>query len=95
VLQAAPGKIVFRFHSRDLHFVLAPTKDGKPVRFKVRLDGAAPGDNHGSDSAPDGTGEVREPRLYQLIRQQGRIEGRTFEIEFLDPGVQALDFTFG
>jgi thiol-disulfide isomerase/thioredoxin len=95
VLQAAPGKIVFRFHSRDLHFVLAPTKDGKPVRFKVTLDGVAPSDNHGSDAAPDGTGEVREPRLYQLIRQQGRIEDRTFEIEFLDPGVHALDFTFG
>jgi hypothetical protein len=95
VLQAVPGKIVFRFHSRDLHFVLAPTKDGKPVRFKVTLDGAAPGDNHGSDSAPDGTGEVREPRLYQLIRQKGRIGDHTFEIEFLDPGVQALDFTFG
>jgi thiol-disulfide isomerase/thioredoxin len=95
VLQATPGMIVFRFHSRDLHFVLAPTKDGKPVRFKVTLDGAAPGDNHGSDSAPDGTGEVREPRLYQLIRQKGRIEDHTFEIEFLDPGVQALDFTFG
>jgi len=95
VLQVAHGKIVFRFHGRDLHLVLAPTKDGKPVRFKVTLDGAAPGDNCGSDSAPDGTGEVHEPRLYQLIRQKGPIEDRTFEIEFLDPGVQALDFTFG
>ena len=47
VLQEAPGKIVFRFHSRDLHMVLAPPKDGKPVRFKVTLDGAAPGDDHG------------------------------------------------
>lgn len=95
VLQAVPGKIVFRFHSRDLHLVLAPTKDGKPVRFVVRLDGAAPGENHGVDSAPDGSGEVREPRLYQLIRQRGPIVDRTFEIEFLDPGVHALDFTFG
>jgi thiol-disulfide isomerase/thioredoxin len=95
VLQAAPGKIVFRFHSRDLHLVIAPTKDGKPVRFKVTLDDAAPGDNCGVDSAPDGAGEVREPRLYQLIRQKVEIEDRTFEIEFLDPGVQALDFTFG
>ena len=95
VLQAAPGKIVFRFHGRDLHLVLAPTKDGKPVRFKVTLDGAAPGVNLGVDSAPDGTGEVREPRLYQLIRQKGLMKDRTFEIEFLDPGVQAFDFTFG
>jgi thiol-disulfide isomerase/thioredoxin len=95
VLQAVPGKIVFRFHSRDLHLVVAPAKDGKPVRFVVRLDGAAPGENCGGDTAPDGSGEIREPRLYQLIRQKGPIVDRTFEIEFLDPGVQALDFTFG
>jgi thioredoxin family protein len=52
VLQAAPGKVVFRFHSRDLHIVLGPAKKGTPVRFKVKLTGAAPGDDHGSDSAP-------------------------------------------
>ena len=94
-LQAVPGKIVFRFHSRDLHLVLAPAKDAKPVRFKLTLDGAAPGENRGVDTAPNGSGEIREPRLYQLIRQKGPIEDRTFEIEFLGPGVQALDFTFG
>jgi len=95
VLHVAPGKVVFRFHSRDLHFVLGPTENGDPVRFKVKLDGAAPGDDCGTDSAPDGTGEVREPRLYQLVRQKGQIEDRTFEIEFLDPGVHAVVFTFG
>jgi thiol-disulfide isomerase/thioredoxin len=95
VLQAVPGKIVFRFHSRDLHLIMAPAKDGKPVRFIVKLDGAAAGENCGIDTVPDGAGEVREPRLYQLIRQKGPIVDRTFEIEFLDPGVQALDFTFG
>jgi len=95
VLQSAPGRVLFRFHSRDLHLVLAPTKDGKPVRFRVTLDGAAPAENCGVDTAPDGTGEIREPRLYQLIRQKGSIVDRTFEIEFLDPGVHALDFTFG
>jgi hypothetical protein len=95
VLDVAPGKIVFRFHSRDLHLVLAPARDDKPLRFKVTLDGKAPAENHGADIAPDGTGEVREPRLYQLIRQKAPIRDRTFEIEFLDPGVQALDFTFG
>jgi thiol-disulfide isomerase/thioredoxin len=95
VSQAPSGLIVFRFHSRDLHLVMAPTKDGKPVRFRVTLDGAAPGADCGADSSPDGTGEVREPRLYQLIRQKGPVKDRTFEIEFLDPGVQALDFTFG
>ncbi len=94
-LQTTPGKIVFRFHSRDLHMVLGPAKNGKPIRFKVSLGGTTPGENSGVDSAPDGSGEVREPRLYQLIRQRGRIEDRTFEIEFLDPGVQAFSFTFG
>lgn len=95
VLQESPGKIVFRFHSRDLHMVLAPPKGGKLVRFKVRLDGVAPGDDHGVDADADGEGEIRQPRMYQLIRQKGPIQDRTFEIEFLDPGVRAFSFTFG
>jgi thiol-disulfide isomerase/thioredoxin len=95
VLQVAPGRVFFRFHSRDLHFVLTPSKNGTPIRFRVMLDGAPPGENAGADTAPDGTGVVREPRLYQLIRQKGLIKDQVFEIEFLDPGVQAFDFTFG
>ena len=95
VLQSTPGKIVFRFHSRDLHMVLGPAKDGKPIHFKVTLHGAEPGENSGVDSAPDGTGVVRLPRLYQLIRQKGHVGDRTFEIEFFDSGVQAFSFTFG
>jgi cytochrome c biogenesis protein CcdA/thiol-disulfide isomerase/thioredoxin len=95
VLQAASGKIVFRFHARDLHLVLGPAKDGKPVRFKVTLDGTPPGEDHGSDTDANGVGTVNEHRLYQLIRQKGPAEDRTFQIEFLDPGVQAFAFTFG
>ena len=95
VLQAGGGKIVFRFHSRDAHIVLAPSKDGKPVRFRVILDGAEPGLDHGSDTSADGAGVVQKPRLYQLIRQKGPIQNRTITIEFLDPGVQAFAFTFG
>jgi thioredoxin family protein len=95
VLEVVSGKMVFRFHSRDLNLVMAPSKDGKPVRFVVKLDGAVQGENCGVDTAPNGFGEIREPRLYQLIRQKGPIVDRTFEIEFLDLGVQALDFTFG
>ncbi len=95
VLQNAPGKIAFRFHARDLHLVLGPTKDGKPVRFIVKLDGTPPGEDHGMDADSNGAGTVREHRLYQLIRQKGAVEDRTFEIEFLDPGVQAFAFTFG
>jgi hypothetical protein len=75
--------------------VLGTAKNGKPVRFRVTLDGAAPGGDCGLDSSPDGTGEVRGPRLYQLIRQKGPMKDRTFEIEFLDPEVQAFSFTFG
>ena len=95
VLQETPGKIAFRFHSRDLHMVLAPPKNGKPVRFRVKLDGSIPGEDHGVDCNSDGAGGIREPRMYQLIRQKGRATDRLFEIEFLDPGAQAFSFTFG
>jgi len=95
VLQTSPGKIVFRFHARDLHLVLGTTKDGNPVRFKVKLDGTPPGEDHGVDTDSNGAGTVQGHRLYQLIRQKGPVEDRTFEIEFLDPGVQAFAFTFG
>ncbi len=95
VLQDGPGKVVFRFHSRDVHMVLAPSESGKPVRFRVRLDGASPGEDHGIDSDAEGAGEVRLPRMYQLIRQHDAAQERTFEIEFLDPDVRAFTFTFG
>jgi len=94
-LNAAGGKIVYRFHARDLHLVLGPGIDGKPVRFKVTIDGKAPGVDHGVDTDADGNGTVTGQRLYQLIRQTGKVEDRTFAIEFLDPGVQAFAFTFG
>jgi len=90
----APGSIAFRFHARDLHLVLAA--DGKPVRFKVTLDGLPPGADHGVDVNAEGEGVVREERLYQLIRQSGDAIGeRRFDVQFLDPGVQAYAFTFG
>ena len=95
VLESVPGKIVFRFHARDLHLVLGPTKNGKPIRFTVKLDGTPPGEDHGADTDASGAGTVQGNRLYQLIRQKGPVEDRTFEIDFLDPGVQAFAFTFG
>jgi cytochrome c biogenesis protein CcdA/thiol-disulfide isomerase/thioredoxin len=95
VLESLPGKIVFRFHARDLHLVLGPTKNGKPIRFTVKLDGTPPGEDHGADTDASGAGTVHGNRLYQLIRQKGPVEDRTFEIDFLDPGVQAFAFTFG
>ena len=92
---APGGKIVFRFHARDLHLVLGPGADGKPVRFRVTIDGREPTNNHGTDVDEHGNGVVREQRLYQLIRQSGPVQDHTFTIEFLDAGVQAYSFTFG
>jgi thiol-disulfide isomerase/thioredoxin len=95
LLGAARGKIVFRFHARDLHLVLGPSPSGKPIRFRVSIDGHAPGQDHGVDIDEQGNGTVKENRLYQLIRQKGPVADHTFAIEFLDPGVQAFSFTFG
>ncbi|MBI6950615.1 cytochrome c biogenesis protein DipZ [Pseudomonas koreensis] len=92
---APASRIVYRFHARDLHLVLGPGTDGKPVRFKVSIDGQAPGAAHGVDVAADGSGRVTEQRLYQLVRQTDAVKDRTFTIEFLDPGVSAYAFTFG
>jgi cytochrome c biogenesis protein CcdA/thiol-disulfide isomerase/thioredoxin len=95
VLSAAPGKILYRFFARDLHLVLGPGMGGKPVRFRVQLDGAAPGPSHGVDTDASGAGVVKEQRLYQLIRQSGEVREHVFSIEFLDNDVQAYSFTFG
>jgi thiol-disulfide isomerase/thioredoxin len=95
VLDAPGGRIVHRFHARDLHLVLAPAEEDRPVRFRVSVDGAPPGLDHGIDVDEHGEGVVTEPRLYQLVRQRGPIGERTFEITFLDGGVSAYVFTFG
>jgi thiol-disulfide isomerase/thioredoxin len=88
------GRITFRFHARDLNLILVPPAEGS-ARFRVRLDGEPPGAMHGLDVDEKGNGIVEEPRLYQLIRQNGRIADRDFELELLDPGAGALCFTFG
>ena len=92
-LNEAGGGIAFRFHARDLHLVLRP--GDTPTPFRVSLDGEAPGASHGIDVDEQGNGVVSEPRLYQLVRQPGRIEEHTFEITFPAPGVEAYVFTFG
>jgi cytochrome c biogenesis protein CcdA/thiol-disulfide isomerase/thioredoxin len=94
-LEAAPGRIVFRFSARDLHLVMGSGGSAKPVRFRVQLDGAPPGANHGVDIDEQGNGVVREQRLYQLIRQTTPVGEHTFSIEFLDRDVEAYSFTFG
>jgi thiol-disulfide isomerase/thioredoxin len=94
VLNTATGRIVYRFHARDLHLVMGSAR-GAPVRFRVLIDGQPPGSAHGLDVDAQGNGTVSEPRLYQLIRQTGRIADRHFEIEFLDSGIHVFAFTFG
>ncbi len=95
VLNAAGGRIAHAFHARDLHLVMAPGPAGRPVHFRVLLDGEPPGSAHGVHTDARGDGSVAEPRLYQLVRQRGRVIDHTCEITFLDPGVHAYAFTFG
>jgi cytochrome c biogenesis protein CcdA/thiol-disulfide isomerase/thioredoxin len=95
VLSNRSGRIMYRFYARDLHLVLGPAPDGKPVRFRVQLDGSAPGANHGADTDANGDGVIKEQRLYQLIRQAAAVGEHVFSIEFLDADVQAYSFTFG
>jgi thiol-disulfide isomerase/thioredoxin len=95
VLNQPDGGITYRFHARDLHLVLGPGQDGKPVRFRVTIDGKEPGDSRGTDVNAGGEGTITGQKLYQLIRQKGSIVDRVFEIQFLDPGAQAYAFTFG
>jgi thiol-disulfide isomerase/thioredoxin len=92
---AAGGRIAFRFQGRDVNLVMGPTTKGTPIRFRVSLDGQPATAAHGTDVGADGSGTVVDQKTYQLIRQPGQIAERTFEIEFLDPGIQALCFTFG
>jgi hypothetical protein len=94
-LNGAGGRISYRFHARDLHLVMGPAKAGATARFRVRLDGRAPGEAHGVDVDEQGNGTVSEPRMYQLIRQPLPIADRNFEIEFLGAPVEAFSFTFG
>ena len=94
-LNQAGGAVTYRFRARALHLVLGPGAKGGKVRFQVTVDGVAPGPDHGSDIDAGGNGTVNETRLYQLVRQSGEVRERTFEIRFLDPGVEAFVFTFG
>ena len=92
---SADSRLYYRFHARDLHLVLGPSADGKPVRFQIMVDGKPPGDGHGVDTDANGNGVVTGQRLYQLVRASGPVSDHTFEIKFLDPGAQAYAFTFG
>jgi len=95
VLNRAPGQIDFRFHARDVHLVMGPSRPATSVRVRVSIDGQPPGADHGLDVDEGGNGTLSEQRLYQLVRQVRPIVDRTFAIEFLDAGVETFSFTFG
>jgi thiol-disulfide isomerase/thioredoxin len=95
VLNKPGGRLLYCFHARDLQLVMGLSATGAPVRFRVLIDGGVPGADHGVDIDSQGNGTLTEPRMYQLIRQQGAIIDRLFEIEFLDPGAATFSFTFG
>jgi Thioredoxin like C-terminal domain len=65
------------------------------VPFRALVDGEAPGAARGLDVDEEGRGTLVQPRLYQLVREPGSITERTFEIAFLDAGVEAYVFTLG
>lgn len=94
-LNEANGRVVYRFHARDVNLIMGVPPGSKPVRFAVRIDGKAPGDAHGTDVDAQGNGVVTRQRTYQLVREQSRITDREFEIRFADAGVEAFCFTFG
>ena len=94
-LNQANGRIMYRFHARDLHLVMGPAAPNTPVAFRVSIDGRAPQNAHGVDVDEQGNGTVAKSRMYQLIRQPSSVVDRLFEIQFLDSGVDAFSFTFG
>ena len=71
VLDQAGGSIACRFHARDAHLVLS-SGGREPIRFRLLLDGEAPGPSHGVDVDPDGNGVLRDGRLYQLLASATR-----------------------
>ena len=89
-LNEANGRIAYRFHARDLHLVTWRVSQGTSVRFRVFLDGQAPGAVYGIVVDDQGKGTVSDQQLYQLIRQPGHNADRLFEVEFLDAGVEAF-----
>jgi thiol-disulfide isomerase/thioredoxin len=94
-VRKANGRLLFRFHARDLHLVAGPATRGTRVHFRVLIDGKPPGSSHGADTDEQGNGIIDGQRLYQLIRQKLPVEDRTFEIEFIEAGADVFAFTFG
>ena len=87
------GRVVYRFHARDVNLIMAPPK-GSSLPFRVLIDGQPPGAAHGVDVDEQGRGTLDRPMMYQLIRALP-VGDHEFEIEFAGPGASVFDFTFG
>jgi hypothetical protein len=62
----------------------------------VKLDCALLVANHGCDCGADGAGEVRQSRVYQLVRQKVPIKDanlNNLNIEFHDPDIEVFSLT--
>jgi thiol-disulfide isomerase/thioredoxin len=94
-LNKGQGKLVYRFHARDVNLIMGPATPVTSLKYRVLIDGRPPGSSHGLDIDSNGNGEVKEQRMYQLIRQPGPVTDHEFQIEFSNPGVEVYDFTFG
>jgi thiol-disulfide isomerase/thioredoxin len=95
VVNAAGGRLAFRYQARDVNIVMGSSSAGTAIPFRVRIDGQSPGADHGFDVDSDGLGSVTDQRLYQLIRHAGPVRERLLELEFLEPGAEVYCFTFG
>ncbi|MGH2712478.1 MAG: redoxin domain-containing protein [Thermoleophilaceae bacterium] len=94
-LHEADGRVAYRFRARDVNLVMGPAEGAPPVRFRVSIDGGPPGAARGVDVDGGGEGVAADRRLFQLVRQPERVDEHTFEITFLEPGVEVYAFTFG
>ena len=94
-LDRGEGRLSFRFHARDVHLVLGPREPGWRCRSRCYSTASRPETRTGSTSTRTAAARLAEQRLHQLIRQPGRIEDRTLELVFPEPGAEAYCFTFG
>ena len=92
--QAPGAAVAIRFKARDLHLVLG-SAGGKPVRFRVTLDGQAPGADARRRHRRRRQRHHPRPAPLPARPPQGGARERLFTITFLDPGAEAYAFTFG
>ena len=89
------GRVAFRFQARDVNLVMGPATRGASIPFRVLLDGTAPGGDHGDDVDATATAPRRPAPVSADPAAGTRSATASFEIEFLDAGVEAYCFTFG